>query len=350
MEETKRKNKRRSRKRNREIIYSLIIITILAGSGTYFYQIVHPKNTVGRKPFVPSIAPPKIQNNSQSPTQIFFAANGKDTIYKIQENNQWKVIWNGKESKGYDYVSNPVFSPDGTQFAFNAEIGNRAYVVVNNTQEINAYQKADNIVFSQNNQTIAFLAARNDNTYVVVTSSVASSGTTSTSQNVTESQPIAQPGTVTNAAGDTTSIIISPDGSHVAYIVQNGDQVSIVVNGHPSAGYDNVSNLTVNNDGTCSYQAQNGDQEVTVVNNKVTSTTSTTSDDSSGSSSTTTSSDTSTSGNNSTDSNNTSNQNSSSKKSSSKFYNYKYQYNSGQDVNIDPDQTDYSSCQSGNCN
>jgi hypothetical protein len=338
MEEQKPKIKRRSKKKKQEITYSLILIIILVGSGLYFYKITRPDNSVARKPFVPSIAPPKSQSSAQNPTQIFFASNGKISVYKIEKDNKWSIIFNGIQSKSYDYVSNPVFSPDGTQFAYNAETGNQAYVVVNNNQIINAYQKADNIVFSQNNQTIAFLAAKNDNTYVVISSQVASTGSNAAAQNGTESQPITNPGTVTTPDGNSTSIVISANGSQVAYAVQNGNQTSIVVNGQTTATYDNISNLIVNNDGTCSYQAQEGGQTVTVVDNQVTSTSSSSSSNGSSGSSTTTSS----------SSGNTSAQNSSSGNSSSPNY-YKYQYVSGQDVRMDPNRLDYSPCQTGNC-
>lgn len=367
----KTKPKKRSKKKKRELLYSLVFLVLIVAGILYFYQVALQKNSANRKPFTPSIKPITIQNTVQNPAQAFFATNnhsnpspdifatnGKNTAYKIKEGNKWSVLFNGATSKAYDYVSNPVFSPDGTQFAFNAELGNQAFVVVNSTQIINAYQKANDIVFSQNNQTIAFLAAKNDTTYVVVTSPVTNPSTPAApTQKITQSQPIAQPGTVTTASGSTASIIVSPDGNQVAYVVQNGSQTQVVVNGQTSTTYDNISNFTLNNDGTCSYQAQSDGQVITVVDNKIISTSSSTSTPSTSTTSATsissssTSSSTQTAPTNSSGSTTTSSGSSTSgtsTKPSAPEY-YQYQYTSGQDINMSPNRLDYTDCPSGNC-
>lgn len=329
------KKKRRGKKKKREIAYSLVIILLLAVGALFFYQTTKKEESATSKPFVPSIAPPKPETGDENPNQIVFATNGKETVYKVQDGNKWAVIWNGIKSKDYDYISNPVFSPDGTQFAFNAETSSQSYVVVNNVQVINAYQKADNIVFSQNNQTIAFLAAQNNNTYVVISSPVASP--TAPAPKVTQSLPIVQPGTVTTSSSTTTSIILSPDGSQVAYVVQNDGEIQVVVNGQTSASYDSISDFTLNNDGTYSYQAQSGSQTVTVVNNQIISPASSTSS---------TSSSTTTTGNSTSP---VSGEASSSKTSPPSAPYYPYQWVSGQDVNMPANRVDYTDCPSGNC-
>lgn len=298
------------------LLISIIILVLWQGFREKPSSVGSQKNEM-------NISGPKIDPNQK----VFFASNGKDTAYKIKKGDKWSVLFNNVESKEYDYVSGAVFSADGSQFAFSAENAGQSFVVVNNTQEINAYQKAGYIVFNSNGTKIAFVAAKNSNSYVIITAGVGSENST------TESQSYNQIGTVTDINGNLVSIIFSPDGQQMAYVVQNNDgSVSLVVNGTTTTTYDSITNLVLNNNGTLTYNAQDGNQTVTVVNSTVVST-----------------------GDNSQNnsSNNNTNTNNNSSNSSSTSSGYRYKISTQKDINRSGDTSGNSttSCVTGqNCN
>jgi hypothetical protein len=214
----------------------------------------------------PQVTP--VQPVQENP-DIFFASNGKNSVYKVKKGNQWSVIWNGSEGKLYDFVSNPVFSSDGTQIAYNAEIGGQAYVVVNNTQEIYAYQKANYITFSKDGSTIAFVATKGSNDYVTISAKIADIANT-----LAESGSYSNIGVTTDADGNSTAIIMSDDGNSIAYLIEEDGLIYIVINGEMSEGYDSIISFSFSEDGTdFTYEAQDGDTVVTITNNQVVSST-----------------------------------------------------------------------------
>jgi hypothetical protein len=301
---------------------ALLIIFILV-SATFIILFLGFKNKV-----VENKTPPPVQSMSSvtdSSTKIFFASNGKNSVYKIKKGDKWSVIWNGTEGKDYDFVSNPVFSPDGNQLAYSAETGGQAYVVVNNTQEIYAYQKAGFITWNPNGQTIAFVATKDDASSVIITSAVIT-GTTLTITHGEESRTYGQIGTVVTSSGDSAAIIWSPNGQQVVYAIVENGKTYLIVNGQQNpTGYDNISNFSINNNGQYSYQAQVGDQIITVVNNHVISTTNSSSSPASGTAGTP--------GNIPGSSNS-----------------YRYRISTDKDINLDKNRLNYSGCAGAACN
>lgn len=251
----------------------------------------------------PFAAPTLIGKPETLSQKIFFASNGKDTAYKIKKGDKWTVIFKGVEGNAYDFVSNPVFSADGSQLAYSAEVNNQAYVVVNNNQEIFAYQKAGFIVFSPDGSTIAFVAAKSSIAYIIVTAATTPESSEITTVQGTETQEYEQIGTATTSDGEVVSIIFSSDGEDIAYIIEKDGGVCVVVNGEEGEVYDSISNISINDDGEISYEAQDGNETILIVDDSIistnTSTTSTststttdsTNDDSSTSSSTSISTD-----------------------------------------------------------
>ena len=205
---------------------------------------------------------------TESNPDIFFASNGKNTVYKVKKGNQWAVIWNGDEGKTYDFVSNPVFSFDGTQIAYNAEINGQAFVVINNTQEIKAYQKANYITFSRDGSTIVFVATKGDHVYSVISAKIADINGT-----LNESEDFSEIGIAQDPNNNYSAIIISADGNTIAYIILENNLTYIVINGEISQGYDSIISVSFSSDGSIIYEAQNGNNVVTVINNQIISST-----------------------------------------------------------------------------
>ncbi|KKP78611.1 MAG: hypothetical protein A2271_01905 [Candidatus Moranbacteria bacterium RIFOXYA12_FULL_35_19] len=250
--------------KNNKKILPLLFIALFSALVIFFFVWVKSKKPVEVAPSQTTTTKPAQKN-----PDIFFASNGKNTVYKIKKGDQWSVIWNGTEGKAYDFVSNPVFSFDGTQIAYNAEINGQAYVVVNNTYEINAYQKANHIVFSRDGSTIAFVATKGSNAYVVISAEISDiSGT------LTESEEYSEIGIAQDPEGNSSAIILSENGDRIAYVIIEDDKVYIVIDGQVSQAYDNIISFSFSEDGTdFTYEAQNGDTIVTVVNNQVVSST-----------------------------------------------------------------------------
>lgn len=303
-------------KKNKNKILPLLLVALF--SVIVVFLIVWMKS---KKPveIVPQITPVK---PAQENPDIFFASNGKNTVYKVKKGNQWSVIWNGSEGKLYDFVSNPVFSFDGTQIAYNAEIGGQAYVVVNNTQEIYAYQKANYITFSKDGSTIAFVATKGSNAYSVISATIANIAGT-----LNESQDYSEIGIAQDPNGNYTAIIMSDDGQRIAYVIIEDGLTYVVVDGEMSEGYDNIISFSFSEDGSeFTYEAQDGDSVVIVVNNEIVS-----SDDDSTSTQATT-------------------------PVSGTYINYpsstyRYKISTDKDVILDQDRLDYTGCPEGSqCN
>lgn len=284
---------------------------------------------IWKKPAVPSTS--SVSPSAPKNTEIFFASNGKNSVYKIKKGDRWSVIWNGQEGKEYDAVSNPIFSSDGNQLAYSAELNGQAYVVVNNSIEINAYQKSGYLVFSQDGSTIAFVSTKEDDSFVVITVDL-TTVVTGTVISGNESAEYEEIGVFNSPNGDATAIILSPDGEQVVFTIVEDDKIYIVVNDQQiGSGYDSITDLSINDEGEYSYTATIGETTITVVDNVVVSQTNPASQPPSGTiPPITLPTDTPSS---STDV-------------------YKYKISTQKDIHLDEDRLDYNACSdpSGNCN
>ncbi len=297
----------------------LPILLIILFSVLIIFSIVLLKKDKPAENTAPVVTAKPAQENPD----IFFASNGKNTVYKVKKGDQWSVIWNGTEGKSYDFVSNPVFSADGTQIAYNAEIGGQAYVVVNNTQEIYAYQKSNYITFSKNGKVIAFVATKGDRDYVVISAEILNITDT-----LKESKSFQEIALAKDADGKSTAIIMNDDGSKIAYVIKENDKIYVVVDGQKSQGYDDVISFYFSEDGSSfTYEAQNGNSVLTITNNQIVS---------------------------STNSGSTTNQNNSTNNSTTNNSNvnypsatYRYKISTQKDIVRDQNQLDFSGCADG---
>lgn len=189
--------------------------------------------------------------------KILFASMGERNIYKVQkDDNKWVVVMdNGQESQAYDSVSNPTFSPDGTQFAFSGTLADQATVVVNNTAQDQSYDNISQIIFSPNGKSVAYIATKGQESVIVI--------------NGKESKAYQEIAPLQTSTGATTYAVFSPDGTKVAYKVVDDTGAYIVINGQEGKKYTDVSDFTFSADGTqFAYEAKIGDEVITVVNNR----------------------------------------------------------------------------------
>lgn len=97
--------------------------------------------------YLPQIANKRETN--KGPERILFATNGEREVYKMKtEDGKWVVIIDGEAGEAYDDVFNPVFSDDGTQFAYGARNDGWEFVVLDNRASEKKYGKIGQLIFS----------------------------------------------------------------------------------------------------------------------------------------------------------------------------------------------------------
>ncbi|HOO53558.1 MAG TPA: HEAT repeat domain-containing protein [Methanothrix sp.] len=134
-------------------------------------------------------------------------------------------------------VAQMVFSPMGTRLAYDLVPGGNAYgdhiVVVDGVPGKRYHDPGvGTIVFSSDESTVAYWAKAEDGGFVMVMNG--------------------EEGKIYNKIGDP---IISPDGSHVAYIVEESDGMFVVSDGIEGKKYESIWGLTFSLDGRLAYAA-----------------------------------------------------------------------------------------------
>lgn len=77
-----------------------------------------------------------------------------------------RITISGKQSKTYNDISTPIFSPDGNKWAFFAEDNTTLYLVTNDTSISLGYGKPGKIVFSGNSEHFAYSYYQNNTEYI----------------------------------------------------------------------------------------------------------------------------------------------------------------------------------------
>jgi hypothetical protein len=293
-------------------ISAAIIFILLASFSAAFYFLSRQEAVITAKKAISK----KISNLSagkKKDLRLLFASNGQKNIYKIQRDDKWVVEIDGQEGAAYDFVDNPAFSPDGTQFAYSAMLNSQSFVVVGHEVQQQVYDRILQILFSSDGQTLGYVAQKGDYNVVVL--------------NGQEGDLYQQISQLQTSSG-TTYIVFSPDGQSVAYKVVDDNGTYMVINGETGQVYSDIISFVFSPDGTFTYQAVSGDQSVTVTNQE----------NSTGSTASTANTTTTTSGTTSQ---------SSSTSSSSTTKNWK---KSTTDVHLDEGRLYYPNCSGDDCN
>lgn len=226
----------------------IIIISIVVG--TYIY--IQCQQDV---PFTRLIFSKKAQvySGKESDSRILFASMGDRQIFKVRKEDKWVVVENGQESQLYDNVATPVFSQDGTQFAYSAVIEGEAFVVINANPQTQMYNRILEIVFSPDGKSWAYVAEKNSNNLVIL--------------NGQESKGYKEIGLL-NTPDGSYYVVFSPDGEKIAYKVVESRGVYMVIDGQAGKKYSDIIEFLFSQDGSqFAYTAELGNQQVTVLNN-----------------------------------------------------------------------------------
>lgn len=233
----------------------IVIIAVIVTGAIYFLS--QENFSVASKIFKKKDASP---SKSQSDKlRLLFASSGKRNIYKVQKGDKWAVEIDGEESAAYDYVDNATFSEDGMQFAYSATLDDQSFVIFEKTVQQQVYDKILQIIFSPDGKTLGYIAEKGNQDVIVMNGQLG--------RTYQEIAPI-------QTSSGSTYIIFSPDGQSVAYKVVDDKGTYMVVNGEAGQIYTDITSFVFSQDGSFTYQAQSGDQQVTVVNNQEVVTTS----------------------------------------------------------------------------
>ncbi|HPR63266.1 MAG TPA: hypothetical protein PK014_03520 [Thermoanaerobaculia bacterium] len=192
----------------------------------------------------------------------------------------WHVVMDGVKQDGYKKVSLPVFSRDGTRWAYSAETGDGSYLVTSDNT-YGPYSKVMIPVFSQDSQHLAFIAKGETQSFYVL------DGVTQKiyGQIVIGSHQFSPDGTrfayvidkdsglnfvVDGEIGESyrniTEIIFSPDSRHIAYAGLDSEGYRAVIDGKKGKPWKQIQNLQFSPDGTrLAYVAKNDEQNTFVI-------------------------------------------------------------------------------------
>lgn len=243
--------------KNKKYVLALIPVLIILGVFVfYFAGKIEISPLAGEKANIPNVANRPAETIAEQ--KILFAVNGSgENAYKIERNGKWCVIFKGTEGPCYDSVSNPVFSPDGTQFAYVAEKDGQWVVVLSDNTETLAYDGVSSIVFSPDGTSVAIVAEKEENELVIVDGK--------------EGKEYADISTLETWSGTDGQVVFNPDSDEVAYKVEEGDQEMVVINGEEGKKYDEIGNFDFSEEGDqFAYEAETGGEEVTVIDGQET--------------------------------------------------------------------------------
>lgn len=146
----------------------------------------------------------------------FFSPDSKHYAYQAQAKDKWLVVYDDKEGKQYDKIflrGNRTFSPDSLHFNYLAFTGEKRVLVMDNIEKGN-YDEGT--FFNKNTQDIFRFEKKESGKCVVIYG-----------------------GTPGKEYDEITSLAISPDSKHLAYVGRSGRDYFMVINGAEGKKYSN---------------------------------------------------------------------------------------------------------------
>ena len=171
-----------------------------------------------------------------------FSPDSKHVFYLVSVAKKQFIVIDEKEGKLYDEVSLPLFSPDGQHYAYKVKEAKKSFIVTDG-KEMKRYDRVDNIAVSPDNIQIAYIALEGWKWFVVINGVEGKHyfqyGKTHTTEDLNF-------GVDSEGIEDIEKIgpVFSPDGSHLAYVANEGMKRFVVIDGKEQKQYDYVSNIT----------------------------------------------------------------------------------------------------------
>ncbi len=153
-----------------------------------------------------------------SPTQLLFSPDGKTLAYPLAGNGHFWVVA-GERLGPYEQVGPLAFSPDSKRFAYAAKVDGKMRVIVDG-QAGEGYDEIPRILFMPDSGKLAYAAYR---------ASPAGGGTLLA---VLDGKEVSRfEVNESDAWVAKSTCVLSPDGKHIAWAIQNGQQWSVVIDG-----------------------------------------------------------------------------------------------------------------------
>ena len=141
----------------------------------------------------------------------------KHAAYEAESGNKSFIVVDGKEEKQYDGIGETfIFSPDSKHLAYGAESGNKWFIVVDGKEGKQYDSIVDlTLIFSPDSKHLAYIAKSGNKYFAVVDGKEGK-----------------------QYDGIIETIIFSSDSRHVAYEAESGNKWFIVVDGKEGKQYD----------------------------------------------------------------------------------------------------------------
>ena len=162
---------------------------------------------------------------------IWFSPNGRQVIYRVKHNEKTFFVINGKKSKDYVWIFDPLFSSDGKQLVYKAVLdgqsGSRKQTVVFNENEGKLYDSfLSEHRFSYDGAKLAYVAQDGIKEFVVLD------------------------GQEVNDYDKSYGPLFSSHGPGIVFIAEKDSKKFVVFNGETQKKYDgSILNLTISPNG-----------------------------------------------------------------------------------------------------
>jgi Tol biopolymer transport system component len=211
----------------------------------------HAYSVLGAKPYV-------VVNGKPGPeadyvTTPLFSPDGRTLAYSARREGKYRVCGDW-ESEPYDLIEGIAFTRDSRRLVFRAKRGEK-WLVVTNGREGKEYDGVElrdiRAIRARPSNRVAYTAERGDKQIVVI------DGEESAAYDGVKSWELRQP-----------VLIFSPDGEHVAYVAERGGKELVVLDGQEGKAYKRVWQPRFSPDGTrLAYpvEQESGEDRVVVV-------------------------------------------------------------------------------------
>ncbi|MBI5723485.1 MAG: PD40 domain-containing protein [Planctomycetes bacterium] len=174
---------------------------------------------------------------------MVYSPTAKRFAYVAGKDKAWKLVVDGKESKTYEDIMHPVFSPSGERVGSGAWSGNQKFILVDG-EEFSPYEMpekrnmtpwAASVVFSADGKHWASLSPKKNDAVVIADGKETGVYDAATSVAISavgdkiwavvmkdEKWHVALNGKLGKAYGGISMIAVSPDGNRIAYVAGSG--------------------------------------------------------------------------------------------------------------------------------
>lgn len=189
------------------------------------------------------------QNAKLSNFLVAISHDGRNLAYAVPESgNKWAMVVNDVKGQTFDSVFGPIFSQDGTMYAYSAMRAGK-WVTILDGQMGEVFDIVTPVTFSIDGKKWAY-AARSGNKWKYMTEA-------------------GKKDIPFGAVSQVSQMVFSPDGSHEAYVATQTASAFVVVDGLKGPVFEQATPPTFSPNGSkFAYFAASGDEVLLIVNHE----------------------------------------------------------------------------------